>query len=301
MWNYYFSGSAPGIEKDPSLHFIEFSRSVLGQNTPFHSHPDYHVLFCTGGEGFLRIHNVEFDLKPGTVAAIPAWALHSCGSKEEGLEFWGISFTPTQHDEEIYRFLTNAQALTADFSEYLDYVRGAFFFIYDTAQQMEAMESPEKRSEAECMLQRQCLLLLYFAKNMFLSRPYQHELPKAMPMDKVVRWMMEHYAEDISLDSLSARFSLSPSHFSRKFQETFHISPINYLIDYRIGVAKDLLIHTDKPVARIAAEVGYDNPYHFSSLFSRRTGLTPQQMRSVCRRAVTQPKGLGFQETGEDN
>ena len=53
---------------------------------------------------------------------------------------------------------------------------------------------------------------------------------------------------------------------------------------------KDLLIFTDKPVYEIAASVGYENVYHFSNLFSKRIGPTPQEFREYCRQNVKKKK-----------
>ena len=293
MWTYHFDSSQPSID-EPVLNYIEFSRSIYGHYRPYHSHPDYHLLFCTKGRAFLRINGLEMDIRPGMLAVIPANVIHSYGPQQEGLEFWGISFLPHITEDEFNRFISDTEALTADFSGYLKYVEEAFLFIYDIANRMKDMKLPAERLAADRIIGAQTRVLLFFAKSMHSARPYRHQMPQKCSMDKVIRWMIEHYAENISLDSLAEHFALSPSHFSRKFQEAFQVSPINYLIDYRISVAKDLLIHTDKPISQIAEEVGYQNPYHFSSLFSRRTGLTPQEMRAICRHKTTQPDTVVF-------
>lgn len=296
MWQYFFDTAQPQDDGDPALHFIEFSRSIYGHSRPFHAHPDCHILFCTRGRAFLRLQKVELDIRPGILAVIPAGVLHSFGPREEGLEFWGISFSPAASDNEVGRMFSSHAAFTASFSGYLDYVNGAFLYIYEIANRMKDVPplSPAAQREAEQIIRRQALLLLYLAKSVYFSRPCRYDLSQDQPMDSAIRWIMEHYAENITLDSLALRFALSPSHFSRKFQDAFQVSPINYLIDYRISAAKDLLIHTDKPISQIAEEVGYQNPYHFSSLFSRRTGLTPQEMRAICRHSTTQPVGIAF-------
>ncbi|MBR6209394.1 MAG: AraC family transcriptional regulator [Oscillospiraceae bacterium] len=293
MWTYNFSDTPPQDE-GPVLQFIEFSRSIYGHSRPYHAHEEYHILFCTKGRAYLRLGEIELDITPGMIALIPPGVLHSIGPRQEGLEFWGISFSPSGPEDEIVRFQRSCNAYTADFSGFRDYVEGAFLFIHETANRARETGDPHREELAEQIIRSQTSVLVYFALSMFSTHPYRHPLPREGSMDKVMRWIMEHYAENITLDALAERFALSPSHLSRKFQEAFQVSPINYLIDYRISMAKDLLIHTDKPIAQVAEEVGYANPYHFSSLFSRRTGLTPQQMRSVCRQSTTQPEEVIF-------
>ena len=115
------------------------------------------------------------------------------------------------------------------------------------------------------------------------DHPVKIPVPADLPMRDVLHWIMDHYSEEITLDRLSREFAMSSSHLSRNFYQSFRISPINYLIDYRLSKAKDLLIFTNKPVYEIAAEVGYQNVYHFSNLFSKRIGPTPQEFRDYCR------------------
>ena len=47
----------------------------------------------------------------------------------------------------------------------------------------------------------------------------------------------------------------------------------------RIGEAQTLLITTELPVTRIAAQVGYDNPSHFNAQFSKAVGMSPRTFR----------------------
>ena len=52
------------------------------------------------------------------------------------------------------------------------------------------------------------------------------------------------------------------------------------MISERIERAKDLLANTDKSVGSIAAEVGYKNTQHFSTVFKKHVGVTPTVFRS---------------------
>ena len=56
-------------------------------------------------------------------------------------------------------------------------------------------------------------------------------------------------------------------------------SPLQYVLRRRIGEAQTLLITTDLPVTRIAAQVGYDNPSHFNAQFAKAVGMAPRTFR----------------------
>jgi len=61
------------------------------------------------------------------------------------------------------------------------------------------------------------------------------------------------------------------------------LTPINYLIDYRLSQAKNLLIETDEPISTICYHVGFNHLSYFSKRFQRKFGLTPLQYRKTYR------------------
>lgn len=92
---------------------------------------------------------------------------------------------------------------------------------------------------------------------------------------QALRYMHEHYAEPIALDDLAGMLACSQRHLTRLFKQETGYSPIDYLIRYRMGKAKELLIRTDASLKQIAASVGYSDVYFFSRMFKKTTGQPP--------------------------
>ena len=64
--------------------------------------------------------------------------------------------------------------------------------------------------------------------------------------------------------------------FSRRKPET----PIHYLIDIRLTKAYNLLTQNlEMSIQEIAAQVGYEDAYHFSKLFKKKYGVAPSAVR----------------------
>ncbi|HPU62820.1 MAG TPA: helix-turn-helix transcriptional regulator, partial [Mobilitalea sp.] len=57
------------------------------------------------------------------------------------------------------------------------------------------------------------------------------------------------------------------------------ISLKNYINEYRIERAKELLLTSDKSISDIAEAVGFDNFSYFSTLFKKVTGLSPKEFK----------------------
>ena len=85
---------------------------------------------------------------------------------------------------------------------------------------------------------------------------------------------------NVSIDALAAEYYLSRSRFSHIFKNVTGTSPLQYVTQMRMQKAKDMLLHTDLPVCRIAQEVGYPDQNYFSRIFRRETGMTPSEFRA---------------------
>ena len=98
--------------------------------------------------------------------------------------------------------------------------------------------------------------------------------------DKVIRYIEEHYAdEDLSLNILAEYVRFSPNHLSMIFSQETGETFSKYLIEYRIGKAKEALKCTSLKSSEIAMQVGYRDPHYFSYMFKKVTGMTPTQYR----------------------
>jgi len=115
-----------------------------------------------------------------------------------------------------------------------------------------------------------------FVENMFTSLPGKnHELIR-----KAVAYIAQNFAQDLTLEDVSAHVHLNPSYFSSVFKQSTGSSFKEYLNMIRIEESKRLLTNTPYSVVDIAVAVGFEDQSYFSRVFKRLTGLTPRQYRS---------------------
>lgn len=98
---------------------------------------------------------------------------------------------------------------------------------------------------------------------------------------RIKHYIDAHYREKITLSSISERLGVSTYYLGRLLKEKTGYSPMQYIINRRMGEAQTLLITGDEAVTRIAERVGYDNPNYFSMLFKKNIGVTPGQYRRI--------------------
>lgn len=96
---------------------------------------------------------------------------------------------------------------------------------------------------------------------------------------KVQRYMHDHMHDEFSRELVAKQVYLNPAYLSRMFRKETGFSLTDYLVKIRIAKARDDLEKTNQRISDIAANVGYTNFSHFSKLFKRMTGLTPQEYR----------------------
>lgn len=95
----------------------------------------------------------------------------------------------------------------------------------------------------------------------------------------VCNYIDNHYHDNLNRDSIGKIVYLNPDYVARVFKIKMGISPGNYIINKRLEVAKDLLVHTKLPVNLISEKVGYCNYSYFTKLFGREIGCTPLEYR----------------------
>jgi two-component system response regulator YesN len=89
----------------------------------------------------------------------------------------------------------------------------------------------------------------------------------------------DHYMENLSLKSLSEKYYINSAYLGQIFKKQFGISFKDYLSNYRIDRAAELLIRSDEKIYVIANEVGFNNTDYFISKFVQIKSITPLQYR----------------------
>jgi AraC-like DNA-binding protein len=90
-----------------------------------------------------------------------------------------------------------------------------------------------------------------------------------------IRQMHAHLARSWTVAQLARAAALSRSAFFERFTRIVGLAPMEYLVAWRMAVAKDLLRRHDVGLAEVAERVGYGSASTFSTAFSRHVGRPP--------------------------
>lgn len=98
-------------------------------------------------------------------------------------------------------------------------------------------------------------------------------------VSKVIEIVESSYTHPRTLHVLAEMIGTSPRSLSRKFKQSTGTSPIDYLIQFRLFKAKEMLLQTDATLDEIAVGIGYPDGYYLGRMFKKNTGLSPLQFK----------------------
>lgn len=102
---------------------------------------------------------------------------------------------------------------------------------------------------------------------------------KQARLQTMMQYIHDHYMEQITLEMIAASASISKSGALHIFQSGISISPVAYLIQYRLAQAAELLCTTQKSVFSIAEETGFTSSGYFCRKFRQYYLMSPNEYR----------------------
>lgn len=99
-------------------------------------------------------------------------------------------------------------------------------------------------------------------------------------ISKIIHYICDNIDNQISLNTVSDNFNISPSHLSKIFKSGTGMNFSDFVINKKLEQAAKLLLNCRKmSVTEIAETLGYFNPSYFTKLFKEKFGMTPVQLR----------------------
>lgn len=96
---------------------------------------------------------------------------------------------------------------------------------------------------------------------------------------EALNYIEQNFQNDISVEGIAAFCGLNRSYFGRIFKDTLGKSPQEFLMNYRMVKAAELLKLTQLSVGDVGNAVGYPNQLHFSRAFKQIYGVSPREWR----------------------
>ena len=100
--------------------------------------------------------------------------------------------------------------------------------------------------------------------------------------DEILTYLNTHFCDaDISVESVAAKFFISPAYFGQTFKRTYGISITEHINRKRMDYAEYLLTHEDLSIKDVSRRVGIPDQYYFSKLFKKYKQITPGDAKKL--------------------
>ena len=122
----------------------------------------------------------------------------------------------------------------------------------------------------------------YFYSNNYYEVYKSHDISNERTTNlikDITIYIEEHYSEKITLEMLANEASISVYYLSHIFRQHTNQTPIEYLNQYRLSTAANMLRTTDNSIMDISFECGFNNVSYFNRAFKAKYNMTPKEYR----------------------
>ena len=119
-----------------------------------------------------------------------------------------------------------------------------------------------------------------FMKKVFSHSDFMDVHSFSPLVQEIAFYIMQNYTQKLSVESLAEQFYLSEGHLMRTFKKETSMTVMEFIMGYRIYIARNLLKSKKYKIFEVAEMVGYEDTKYFSKTFKRITGKTPNEYMS---------------------
>lgn len=252
---------------------------------------DCRFFYVQRGAGTFYANGCEYRITPHTAICIrPAVSYRFSFKDPENVNIYVLNFDFFTEEDPVRDSLGTATESTFDESRLREQPHpeqmAAVHVVRDAIRLYEHVhactelflrEPPHFRASASAHL-KLALVALLTAR--------QDGTPQERTVREVQAYLREHIADpELTNGAVAERFGYHPYHLGRLFKEHTGCALHEYLLDYRLSVAKNYLAATDLRVTAVAEACGFSSYTYFIKLFRERVGTSPLRYRAVRRRA----------------
>ena len=235
--------------------------------------PQHILMVCTAGRGWCELRGTRLPLCAGEALLVRRDEAHAYGADDS--QPWSIHWLHFKGDDDAL-FLRHIP-LERPIIPVAPAAMTTLVRLFQEAYATVAGGHLERPLIHLALWLRHLLGTLLFQNASYLP---ERRVSATKDFSPLLDYMQRRLAEPVALEELARTAHLSPAHLSSIFREQMGLPPVAYHTHLRIRRACRLLESTALTIAETAHACGYDDPYHFSRVFRRETGVSPRLYRA---------------------
>lgn len=277
----------PVSELPVAVHAMADQRAMA-----LHRHEFAELAIITGGAAAHVTVQGRYPIAAGDVFFIPPEQPHGFADVRGSLSLSNVLFLPKRMPEPSaeLRGMPGYQALFELEPKYRD-AQGFVGHLRLPPEELERVAALVRELDDETRRRlpggRVLVEALFTQIVVRLARGYgAHASPggrRLLAIQKTIQHIETHHTDAVELEALAKKAGMSLSTFKRVFKAVTGTSPIDYLLQTRLGHACHLLRDADKTVTEAALFAGFNDSNYFARQFRARMGCTPREWREKQR------------------
>lgn len=249
----------------------------------WHWHTEFEFVYVETGTVYFGISDKQFALSEGQGVFINSKILHRYFSQGKAIvpNFVLMPYFIAAQDSLIYqKYVLPIMASPMDyqiFSSDIPWQAQALSLM------REMMAAQEKASDVELvssyLIQKIWHILYQNTDVEHMGKKENYSASSQARLQLMMQYIHQKFAYNISLSDIADQAKVSKSTALNLFQRYLGISPVTYLINYRLQEAAKLLASTEKKVTVISKDTGFDNVDYFCKAFKKYYKLIPTEYR----------------------
>lgn len=249
----------------------------------WHWHTEFEFVYVETGTVYFGISDKQFALSEGQGVFINSKILHRYFSQGKAIvpNFVLMPYFIAAQDSLIYqKYVLPIMASPMDyqiFSSDIPWQAQALSLM------REMMAAQEKASDVELvssyLIQKIWHILYQNTDVEHMGKKENYSASSQARLQLMMQYIHQKFAYNTSLSDIADQAKVSKSTALNLFQRYLGISPVTYLINYRLQEAAKLLASTEKKVTVISKDTGFDNVDYFCKAFKKYYKLTPTEYR----------------------
>ena len=261
---------------------------------PMHWHDEIEVIYVKEGRYQVNIDLQQYTVEAGSILVISPGVLHAFKQLED---YNMTSFTFLFHARMIESLVpdvcmvnyinpflngkyTFSPIITPDTDGY-EYIQKAVEFVLDTYDSKE--EFFELRIKAG-------IYNLFFELFKYVFKVTENEYVSKYDISDNIKTVIDYihtnYMDTIAVTQLAELLNFSEAHFMRYFKKHVGVTCVEYINDFRVNKAANLLAATNQSVGEIADAIGVSNVSYFNRMFKKAFGVAPIEYRKNAAKKV---------------
>ena len=263
---------------DPILSGVHITDIGYYPKAKFHFRERLHgidqhiIIYCIEGKGWAEIEKTKQTIQPGSFIVVPAETSHRYAADEN--DPWTIYWV--HFKGHLVKHIVDLMI------SHIQHHIGHIHYNEARIKLFDEIYLTLERGYSRDNLYYANMCFWHFLTSFIFDEKFNYPGKKktADQVDLSIDFMQKNLKVTLALDDIARSVNLSVPHYSAIFKKKTGFAPIEYFNHLKIQKACQYLQFTDLRVKEIAAELGIEDPYYFSRIFSKLMSVSPNDYRA---------------------